>query len=248
VNSFTPELCSKINAFACSLLFHVDLHTKSDGAIDFVTIMIKPICSCLTWSPFRPSIFVFLFISSCSQCIQQREVGRHMLGYSHASLLKVNIFEAIQALSHKVPLYHSSRLSFSLLRLENFHFATRLRGGYRNSDILKQYILVSSKAGPNDGDGSALERAALAMPPDADAMHQFGVFLLDRKANTTGAEAMFRYCYTQIISCTSVPQFLWSSCASIGQKRTTTETVCSLSHATNLDLCSHTLAYARITI
>ncbi len=69
----------------------------------------------------------------------------------------------------------------------------RLRGGYRTSDVLRRYILVSSKSDPCDGDGSALRSAALAQPPDPSALHRYGVFLMDRLGNTTGAEAMFRY-------------------------------------------------------
>ena len=68
----------------------------------------------------------------------------------------------------------------------------QLRGGYRNSDVLRQYILVSSKASPSDGDGSALCGAVAARSQDADALHRYGVFLMDRQGNTTGAEAMFR--------------------------------------------------------
>ena len=69
---------------------------------------------------------------------------------------------------------------------------TELRGGYKESDILKRYILVANKAREIDGNGSALRDAALGMPVDVDAMYHYGIFLLDKQKNRSGAEYFFK--------------------------------------------------------
>ena len=145
---------------------------------------------------YRQSVSLSICFLTCLQSFQHdiARTTRFCLSLQNAQRANSDsrpaFIEAFDALSRSAPLSRSPAFAYSGYCLS--HPTRRLRGGYRNSDILRQYILVSSKAGPSDGDGSALQRAALARPPNADAIHRYGVYLMDRKANTTGAETMFR--------------------------------------------------------